>query len=131
MKIEYRDGLIFTSIKISYKGNSKIVNNVVIDTGAAGSIISPDAVDDIGIYAELGDRIMEYYGVGGSSHNAFIKNINEIKLGSQSINDIEIDFGMIDTRGEINGLIGLDILMNVGAVIDLKNLNIDVSKTSE
>lgn len=131
MKIEYRDGLIFTSIKIFYKGNSNIVNNVVIDTGAAGSIISPDAVDDIGIYAELGDRIMEYYGVGGSSHNAFIKKINEVILGSQSINDIEIDFGMIDTRGEINGLIGLDILMKIEAVIDLKNLNIDVSKISE
>ena len=124
MKIEYRDGLIFTSMKICYKGNSKIVNNVVIDTGASGSIISPDAVDDIGIYAELGDRIMEYYGVGGSSHNAFIKKINEVILGSQSINDIEIDFGMIDTRGEINGLIGLDILMKIGAVIELKNMYI-------
>ncbi|AGK98577.1 retropepsin-like aspartic protease [Clostridium pasteurianum] len=127
MKIEYRDGLIYTSINISYKGNSKIIDNVVIDTGAAGSIISPDAVDDIGIYAELGDRIMEYYGVGGSSHIAFIKKINEIKLGSQGIKDIEIDFGIIDTTGEINGLIGLDILIKVGAIIDLKNLNIDIS----
>lgn len=127
MRIEYRDGLIFTSIKISYKGNSKIINNVVIDTGAAASIISPDAVDDIGVYAELGDRIIEYYGVGGSSHHAFIKKINEIELGSKSLNDIEIDFGLIDTNGEINGLIGLDILMEVGAVIDLKNLEIDVN----
>jgi len=41
----------------SYKGNSKIVNNLVIDTVAAGSVISPDAVDDIGIYAELSDRL--------------------------------------------------------------------------
>lgn len=69
---------------------------------------------------------MEYYGVGGSSHNAFRKKINEIILGSQSINDIEIDFGMIDTRGEINALIGLDILMKVGAVIDLKNLKLSM-----
>lgn len=59
----------------------KTINNVVIDTGAAASIISPD----------------------------------------------ETDFGLIDTNGEINGLIGLDILMEVGAVIDLKNLEIDVN----
>ena len=98
MKIAYRDGLIFTSIQISYKGNSKIVNNVVIDTGAAGSIISPDAVDDIGIYAELGDRIMEYYGAGESTHNAFIKTLDEIKLGTESNKNIEIDFGLIDTK---------------------------------
>jgi hypothetical protein len=122
MKLEYRDGLIFTSIEVSYKGKSKVINNVVLDTGAAGSIISPDAVDDIGVYAELGDKIMEYYGVGGSAHNAFIKVMDKISLGSNSIKMIEIDFGLIDNSGEINGLLGLDILMKIGAVIDLKNL---------
>lgn len=39
---------------------------------------------------------------------------------------IEIDFGLIDQSGEINGLIGLDILMEVGAIIDLNELNIEV-----
>lgn len=126
MEIQYRDDLLFTSIEISYKGKSKIIDNIVIDTGASGTIISPDAVDDIGIYAELGDRIMEYYGVGGSTHNAFIKTLDEIKLGTESSKNIEIDFGLIDTNGEINGLLGLDILMNLGVVIDLKNLNIHV-----
>lgn len=57
MNIEFRDGLLFTSVEISYKGNLKKIDNIVIDTGAAESIISPDIVDDIGIYAELGDRI--------------------------------------------------------------------------
>lgn len=122
MKIQYRDDLLFTSIEISYKGKSKMIDNIFIDTGAVGTIISPDAVDDIGIYAELGDRIMGYYGVGGSIHNAFIKTIDEIKVGTQSSRNIEIDFGLIDT----NGLLGLDILMNLGVVIDLKNLNLHV-----
>lgn len=126
MEIQYRDDLLFTSIEISYKGKSKLIDNIVIDTGAAGTIISPDAVDDIGIYAELGDRIMEYYGVGGSTHNAFIKTLDEIKLGTESSKNIEIDFGLIDTNGEINGLLGLDILMNLGVVIDLRNLNLHV-----
>jgi len=126
MEIQYRDDLLFTSIEILYKGKSKIIDNIVIDTGAAGTIISPDAVDDIGIYAELGDRIMEYYGVGGSTHNAFIKTLDEIKLGNESSKNIQIDFGLIDTNGEINGLLGLDILMNLGVVIDLKNLNLHV-----
>lgn len=82
MSIEFREGLLFTSIAITYKGHSKIVDNVVIDTGAASSIISPDAVDDIGVYAELGDRIVEYYGVGGSIHNSFVKSIDKIKIDS-------------------------------------------------
>ena len=42
MELEYRDGLLFTSIEIVYKGKSKVIDNVVVDTGVAGSIISPD-----------------------------------------------------------------------------------------
>lgn len=85
MNIEYRDGLLFVDIELFYKGQYKVINNVVIDTGASSSIISPDCVDDIGIYADVNDRIMQYYGVGGSTHSAFIKQIDEIKIGSKSI----------------------------------------------
>ena len=118
MKLDYKDGLLFAAIEIAYKGKSKIINNVVIDTGASGSIISP--------YAEMNDRIMEYYGVGGSTHSAFVKDIDEIRVGSKSISNIDIDFGLIDHNGEINGLIGLDVLINFGAVINLEKLTIEI-----
>jgi len=128
MNIEYRDGLLFIDIELFYKGQYKAINNVVIDTGASSSIISPDCVDDIDIYADVNDRIMQYYGVGGSTHSAFIKQIDEIKIGSKSIKniDIDIDFGLIDSTGEINGLIGLDVLINIGAIINLENLTIEI-----
>lgn len=126
MKLEYRDGLLFASIEISYKGKSKVIDNVVIDTGAAGSLISPDAVDDIGIYAEADDKIMEYYGVGGSTHNAFSKSIEAIKIGKGEIPNINIDFGMIDEDGYINGLLGLDVLIKLEANINLKNLVLEL-----
>ena len=125
MRLDYKDGLLFASIEITYKGKSKIIENVVIDTGAFGSIISPDAVEDIGIYAEMNDRIMEYYGVGGSTHSAFVKNIDEIKVESKGICNIDIDFGSIDQNGDINGLIGLDVLIKLGAVINLEKLTIE------
>lgn len=126
MNIEYRDGLLFIDIELFYKGQYKAINNVVIDTGASSSIISPDCVDDIDIYADVNDRIMQYYGVGGSTHSAFIKQIDEIKIGSKSIKNIDIDFGLIDSTGEINGLIGLDVLINIGAIINLENLTIEI-----
>lgn len=39
---------------------------------------------------------------------------------------IEIDFGVIDENGNINinGLIGLDVLLELGVSIDLKNLKL-------
>ena len=126
IEVEYKDGLLFANIEIKYKEKSKIIDNVVIDTGASGSIISPDCVDDMGIYAEMNDRIMEYYGVDGSTHSAFVKNIDEIKVDSIGISNIDIDFGVIDQSGEINGLIGLDVLIKLGAVINLEKLTIEI-----
>ena len=35
-----------------------------------------------------------------------------------------MDFGVIDPKSEINGLLGLDLLMSVGAVINLKDLTL-------
>ncbi|MBF8984594.1 hypothetical protein IZY60_13695 [Lutibacter sp. B2] len=79
MKIEYRKGLLYTSLKIVYKSKSKVVENIIIDTGAAHTIISP-----------------------------------------------KIDFGIIDDAGTINGLLGLDLLIQCEAVIDLKKLEVNI-----
>lgn len=125
MKIEFREGLLFTSIQICFRGNTKVIENIVIDTGAAESIISPDAVEDIGIFAEPEDSVNSFYGVGGSLHNFFSKKIEEIKLGQLSLNDTKMDFGVIDPKGDINGLLGLDLLMEIGAVINLRELSLN------
>ena len=126
MKMEYRDGLIFTEIKLNFRGKTKIIENVVIDTGAAETIISPDAVNDLGIYAELNDKVNSFYGVGGSLHNFFSKNVDILGMDTFELKDVKLDFGIIDPRGEINGLIGLDLLIKAGAIIDLKNMNITI-----
>jgi len=65
MKFEYRDGLLFTTILLSYEGRSKTIDNIVIDTGASHTLISQDAVDDLGIRVQAGDEIYTSYGIGG------------------------------------------------------------------
>lgn len=40
MNIEYRDGLLFTTIEILYRGKSKIIDNIVVDTGAPQTLIA-------------------------------------------------------------------------------------------
>ena len=57
MKIEYRDGLLFTTIEIWYEGKSKVIDNIVIDTGASKSIAVGRFSDDI---------IGSFFGVLGS-----------------------------------------------------------------
>jgi hypothetical protein len=45
-------------------------------------------------------------------------------LGEVSLEEVKMDFGVIDPKGYINGLLGLDLLMKLGAVIDLKKLSL-------
>jgi len=126
MRVEFKDGLIYTSIKVSFKGTSKNIDNIVIDTGAAESIISTDTVEDIGIIAESNDVINSFYGVGGSLHHFFSKKIDDLILGNFNFGEIKMDFGVIDPIGRINGLLGLDLLMKMGAIIDLKEMSLKV-----
>jgi predicted aspartyl protease len=125
MKLEYRDGLLFTTIKIVYEGKIKEINNIVLDTGATKSLISQEIVDDIGIRVEKKDQIVMSYGIGGQAP-AFIKNIDKIVLDKYVCENINIDFSRIDYK-DINGLLGLDILINGGFIIDLKQMELKMN----
>ncbi|WP_282936870.1 retropepsin-like aspartic protease [Paenibacillus sp. RC67] len=122
MKFEYRDGLLFTSIQISYKGMMKTIDNIVIDTGASHTLLSQDEVDDIGIRVTAEDEIVTSFGIGGKEH-AFIKKIELIQVGDFIMKDVAIDFTSFPYE-DINGLLGLDILMSAKFNIDLNNLEL-------
>ncbi|MET3846486.1 MULTISPECIES: retropepsin-like aspartic protease [unclassified Paenibacillus] len=122
MKIEYRDGLLFTEVTVHFNGQKKTINNIVIDTGASHSLISQDEVDDIGIRVTLEDDIITSYGIGGKEH-AFTKKIEAIQVGEYTLRNIQLDFTSFRYH-TINGLLGLDILINGKFNIDLDKLEL-------
>ena len=68
MKIEIIDGLLLTSVMIEYQSKIKTVDRVVVDTGASHTILSSDAVSELGIAFKTGDLIIESHGIGGSDY---------------------------------------------------------------
>jgi predicted aspartyl protease len=122
MHIEYRDGLLFTTITIHFNGYTKIINNIVIDTGASHTLLSQDEVDDIGIKVTLEDDIITSYGIGGKEH-AFTKTVQAVGVGDFILRDIQLDFTSFKYHN-VNGLLGLDILLNGRFNIDLNNLKL-------
>lgn len=123
MNIRYEYGLLFIDINVCYNGKCKLIKNVVIDTGASHTIISPDVVADIGITAEPTDKFITMYGIGGE-HYAYRKKVDSISICGYKLEKLEIDFGLIDDNGSINGLVGLDVLLELGLSIDLNNLKL-------
>jgi len=120
MKIEYRDGLLFTSLEIVYRGKNICINNIVIDTGASQTLISQDSVEIIGIKVSGEDEVITSYGIGGKEH-AFIKKVDKVIIDNFSIENIPLDFTGFP-YDDINGLLGLDILTQAGFIIDVKGL---------
>ncbi|MDQ0170581.1 hypothetical protein [Paenibacillus tundrae] len=70
---------------------------------------------------ETGDSIFEAYGIGGSIP-FYTKIMDRIIIGSNSIESIEIDVGVLPK--EHKGLLGLDVLKQQNFIIDLKRLEL-------
>jgi len=127
MNIHFKNGLLYTSLEVTYNGKSKLINDVIIDTGAAHSIICPDAVEDLDFVWSSNDILVTMYGIGGEQY-AYRKEIESVKFGQCSVKEYKLDFGYMDDNGTIQGLLGLDLLMKMGIVIDLKTLNLYISE---
>ena len=119
MRIEYSEGLILASLTVTYNGQTKIIDRMAIDTGAAHTIVVSDAVDDIGIVFKIGDHINRSIGVGGTDY-AFEKTVESLEFDGFQMTRKPLDFGHIDW--DINGLIGLDILMPGRFLIDFDSM---------
>lgn len=109
-------------IILTFNGKSKLIENMVIDTGASRTLISQEAVEDIGLQVDLHDRIVTYFGIGGKEH-AFRKQVDRIQISDFIIENVELDFNNFG-YDDINGLLGLDLLMKARITIDLLNLGI-------
>lgn len=121
MKIDLVDGLLQTSITINYKGRALTIDKLVIDTGASQTLLSADAVADIGVYFENGVEIVSAFGIGGEEI-CFRKSFDSVTLGDFQVENFKLDVGALHEKLEINGLLGLDLLMSANIVLDLSNL---------
>ena len=123
MQLQLRDGLPFTTVTICYLGNEIEIENVLVDTGSASTIFSADEVAKISIAPEPGDILYAIRGVGGSE-TVFNRLIDEIRVGDRGIEGFDIEVGGMDYGFPINGILGMDFLARLGAIIDLGNFRI-------
>lgn len=122
MRIEYIDNLLQTSMTIRYKGRSLTIDHLVIDTGAAHTLLSSDLAAQIGIHFENGDKLVRSFGIGGDEYS-FRKLIDQAQLGDYIMNNTYVDFGVFhDDIDQINGLIGLDVLKSGNMIIDMHQM---------
>ena len=124
MRLLLRDNLPFVSINVKHQGKNIRIKNVLVDTGSGGTILAADVLSKIGIVPQADDTLHTIFGVGGSEV-VFTRKIDELKVGTFTIKQFEIEIGGMDYGFNIQGIVGMDFLISAGAKIDLEKLEIN------
>lgn len=123
MQLKLIDGLPYTKVTSAY-GNEEInIDNVLVDTGSASSFFSSDLMGKIGSSHQPDGSLHTIRGVGGVEA-VFNRSVDSVQPGSKEVQDTDIEIGGRDYGFEINGILGRDILLEIGAIIDLQDLRI-------
>ncbi len=123
-KLEFRNGLLYTSVELEHGDRKTVVSNVIVDTGAAHTIILTEYLEELDAPLNDDDELVKSSGYGGIVLSAVRKKIGKMSMGDIVLEDIKLDFGIIDPYERLNGLIGLDFLKAAGVIIDLENLTV-------
>lgn len=124
MRLQLRDNLPFVSITVNHQGKKINIKNVLVDTGSGGTILAADVLSKIGIVPQADDTLHTIFGVGGNEV-VFTRKIDELKVGTFTIKQFEIEIGGMDYGFNIQGILGMDFLISAGAKIDLEKLEIE------
>ena len=128
MKIRIKNGLPYISATLIHQRQRVTLKNVLLDTGSAGSIFSTDKVATIGLTYEPDDFVHRIRGVGGSEF-VFTKQVDRLKVGDLTVAGFEIEIGAMNYGFDMDGIIGLDFLTKVGALIDLNRMELRATTT--
>jgi predicted aspartyl protease len=123
MRFTLKDDLPFIELVVNHRGQETTILDVIIDTGSATTILAAQAVADIGITPELQDSLHTIVGVGGSEV-VFSRRVDYLQIGAKRIAGFEIEIGKMNYGFNINGILGMDFLIQAGAVIDLSALDL-------
>lgn len=116
-------GLLYSSASLNYEGRALNLDAVIIDTGSASCIFKYSKLEKIGVFLEQNDRIGRIGGIGGVEL-VFRKRLDSITVGEIVLENFQVDVGDMDYGFEIDGIIGLDFLIESEAILDFKKLNL-------
>ena len=123
MKLRMVEGLPFVDIKLIHDRKQVILSDILIDTGSESSLISVDIAIELGLDPGLEDKIYTIRGVGGVEY-VYEKCIDCVEVGEISASNLNIQIGAMDYGFAINGILGMDFLLQNKVIIDLNKLEL-------
>lgn len=124
MRLQIRGELPFITLTLVHRGSVTSVENVLVDTGSASTVLNADVVALVGVLPEPGDRVRALRGVGGREF-VFTHRIDRLEVDGRGLSDFEVEVGEMDYGFEIGGILGMDFLRSTGAILNLRKLTLE------
>ena len=121
MHLTLRDDLLFVTVSVVAQGQRVDIPDAIVDTGSGSTMLSADHLSTIGVNPEPDDILYTVRGVGGTEV-VFVRSVERLQVGTKAVFDVEV--GGIDYAFDLNGILGMDFLLQTGAVIDLRHLTL-------
>lgn len=116
-----KNGLLLTDMQIEFNKQSLQLKRVLVETGSGSTVISTDLAESIGIVPEINDTIYRINGIGGSEF-VYSKTVDAVIIGEMKTNSFELEIGAMNYGFDLEGIIGLDLLQQFNAVINIDEL---------
>lgn len=123
MQLQLRGELPFVTASLTFRGSTIEIPDVLVDTGAASTILNADCAAEAGVYLDPSDRLRVLRGVGGREL-VFVRHVDRLAVGACGLDGFEVEIGEMDYGVSMGGILGMDFLRAAGAIIDLRQLRL-------
>jgi len=130
MTIRVVGGTPYVTASLTHNGKRLDLDFVVLDTGSGRCVFSANELLQLDIAVERTDRLYKISGVGGREF-VFSRRLEGVAVGDIEVRGFEVHVGSMNYGFPVQGIIGLDFLLQVGAVIDLDKLELFERKSSQ
>ncbi len=130
MKLRLERGLIYVSVTLIHQGKTLSLGRMIVDTGSAGTIFAVESIEPLDFEPPGESTLHEVFGIGGSEL-VYRMPLDAVTLDeTMSAVNFPVEVGAMDYGLDIDGIIGTDFLMQVGAVIDMAKLEVRTARKS-
>ena len=128
MKLRLERGLLLGQVLIEHNGKKLELDRVLIDTGSSGCVFQTEELRKIDVGFEPDDELHRIRGVGGSEF-VFSKRLARLQVGDLNALDFQVEIGWMDYGFALQGIVGLDFLLQTRAVIHVADLELQAGSS--
>lgn len=121
MKINIQYGLPFVELEVTFRGKKLRLDNVLLDTGSAGTIFNANVVEKIDVVPKKNDIVDTIRGIGGVEY-VYVKKFELIQFREIGQKDFEVEIGNMDYGMRFDGILGSDFISSTKLVIDTNTM---------